>query len=587
MNPEYSSRDTNKLSKLSLKYSPSTFFLLLAIFFLALLFHSDLAPLEETHWDVPIYVQLSKRAAEANTLANYHAHARDIRLGAGDDVHWYFTRIGHILLLGEITKFLGATETALVAMQWLYRVFMALSVTLCVVLGIRLVKQFRIEQPDPFWKIGYFIAAVTYVVSDSYRGLQGHLISEPPAFLTLLFFTLVLLSAVERRSMVLGIFAGCLLFVLFFIRIDAVLPGVFFLLLLLIEMARLKRFDAVPSIISAGLTASVFYLIYAWWFFPLVNPQSLADFSSSAKEMFPGVPAKGLFAIAIAGGLLWVGAFMAISMLWRDSVVRFAITWLGLALLPLIIDSFSGRTVQTRMAFFIVPPLMILSAEGWIWMVRNFVEEHKIRTLAITTCFMMILAFTPYSLVMQESRNWAINYLPPEIQKYLFPSLAKRGTIGPAMEDQDSRLGILIRPISERWTLEYLKVREIADFLNSSGHFAYLLWPKASFAGQHSLQSYIRLFHYFGKEYPENIDFVLTKFPGKLDTEACAARVPTKMERVIYCTALDERDLVVLQNNNISLYILGVDEYPIPPMPEIKLTVLLSIPPFTLYGVTE
>ena len=132
-----------------------------------------------------------------------------------------------------------------------------------------------------------------------------------------------------------------------------------------------------------------------------------------------------------------------------------------------------------------------------------------------------------------------------------------------------------------------MKVREIADFLNSSGHFAYLLWPKASFAGQHSLQSYIRLFHYFGKEYPENIDFVLTKFPGKLDTEACAARVPTKMERVIYCTALDERDLVVLQNNNISLYILGVDEYPIPPMPEIKLTVLLSIPPFTLYGVTE
>ena len=36
-----------------------TFYVLPVIFFISLLFHFDLAPLEETHWDAPIYVALS------------------------------------------------------------------------------------------------------------------------------------------------------------------------------------------------------------------------------------------------------------------------------------------------------------------------------------------------------------------------------------------------------------------------------------------------------------------------------------------------------------------------------------------------
>ena len=143
---------------------------------------------------------------------------------------------------------------------------------------------------------------MTYVVSDSYRGLQGHLLSEPPAFVTLVLFAVVLLRAVERRSLVIGAFAGCLLFLLFFIRIDAVLPGIVFLAVLLTALVVLRKFDTIPSIIAAGLVSLVLYLAYAWWFSPLVNPQTLANFSSAAKEMFPGVPVKSLFAIAIAGG---------------------------------------------------------------------------------------------------------------------------------------------------------------------------------------------------------------------------------------------------------------------------------------------
>ncbi len=244
LNSESHLHDTDKFSKFSAWCSPRTFCVLPVVFFIALLFHSDLVPLEETHWDAPIYVQLSKRAAETNILAGYREHAQDIHLGPGDDAHWYFTRIGHILLLGEITKLFGTTETALVVMQWLYRVFMALGVVLCVVLGLRLVNLLRTEKPDSIWWIGYFIAAVTYIASDSYRGLQGHLVSEPPAFLTLVFYTLVSLKAVERRSLVVGACAGGLLFLLFFIRIDAILPGGIFLIVLLTAIVLLRKYEA-------------------------------------------------------------------------------------------------------------------------------------------------------------------------------------------------------------------------------------------------------------------------------------------------------------------------------------------------------
>jgi|GEM_PF-2768279 len=587
LNSESHSRTTEDLGKFSARCLLHTFFGLLVVFFIALLFHFDLAPLEETHWDAPIYVQLSKRAAETNMLPDYHQHAHEIQLGPGDDAHWYFTRIGHILLLGEVTRLFGTTETALVAMQWLYRIFMAFGVTLCVVLGLRLVTLLRSEEPDSIWRAGYLLAAVTYVVSDSYRGLQGHLLSEPPAFVTLVLFAVVLLRAVERRSLVIGAFAGCLLFLLFFIRIDAVLPGIVFLAVLLTALVVLRKFDTIPSIIAAGLVSLVLYLVYAWWFSPLVNPQTLANFSSEAKEMFPGVPVKSLFAIAIAGGLLWVGACAAVTVLWRDPVVRFATIWLGLALLPMVIDSLNGRSVQARMAFFIVLPLLVLAGEGWGWILRSFIKQENFFPLAIALGFVAILAFTPYSLIMQESRNLAINHLPLEIQKYLFISLSKNDAIKPAPQYQDSRLGLLVRPMYERWTLEYSKVQEIGDYLYVPERPAYLLWPGDKLADQHSLQGYIGLLRYFGKKYSENADILLKKLPNKIVAEPCTARTPSELEPVIFCSTFVSSDWEVLRRNKIPLYILGVDGFPMPDMSELELRVLLSTPPFVLYGIAE
>lgn len=586
MNSESYSRSADGFSKFASQCSLHSFFVLPVVFFVALLFHFDLAPLEETHWDAPIYAQLSKQAAETNMLDEYHQHAHDVQLGPGDNAHWYFTRIGHILLLGEITQLFGSTETALIAMQWLYRVFMAMGVTLCVILGLRLVTLLRSEKPDFTWWAGYLLAALTYIVSDSYRGLQGHLISEPPAFLILVFFAVMLIRAVERRSLWIGASAGCLLFLLFFIRIDAVLPGITFPVVLLMALIILRKFDAIPSVVIAGFVSLVFYLLYAWWFSPLVNPQTLADFSSVAKEMFPGAPVRSLFAIVIAGGLLWVGACVAVPMLWRDRVVRFAIIWLGLALLPMVIDSLNGRSIQARMAFFIVLPLLVLSGEGWCWILRSFIQQRKIRPLAVALSVVAIMSFTPYSLIVQEFRGWAFNHLSPEIQKYLFISLSNDGSIKPVFQYQDSKLGLLVRPKYERWTLEYSKAREIADYLYHPGRSGYLIWPTARSIGQHSFQNYIRLFQYFGKEYSEDDD-ILTKLSNRIDTEPCTSRLPTESESVVFCSTFVSSDMEVLQREKIPLYVLDVEGYPMPDMPPIELKVLLSTPPFVLYGVVE
>lgn len=587
MNSESYSRNTDLFGKFSAWCSLYTFYVLPVVFFTALLFHFDLAPLEETHWDAPIYVELAKRAAETPMLTEYHQHAEDIQLGPGG-AHWHFTRIGHVLLLGEVAQLFGTTETALVAMQWLYRVFMALGVVLCVVLGLRLAALFRPDsKPDSIWWVGYLIAAMTYVASDSYRGLQGHLLSEPPAFLALALFAVTLLRAIERRSLTIGAFAGVLLFLLFFIRIDAILPGIVFPIILLAAFIVSRKFDALPSIVVAGLVSIVFYSIYAWWFSPLVNPQSLADFSSAAKEMFPGVPAKSLSAVVIAGGLLWIGACAVVPM-WRDPVVRFSVAWLGLALLPMVVDILSGRSIQVRMAFFVALPLLVLAGEGWGWLLRGFIKQRRILPLGTALGLVILLMLVPYSPVMQASRNLAINHLPSETHKYLFFSLSRNTVIKPDPQHRDSRPGLLVRPMSERWTLDYSKAREIGDFLYASERLVYLLWPRDNLPGQHSLQSYIGLFRYFGKKYPENADIVLTELSSKTDTRPCTARVPTELEPVVFCSNFLSSDLDTLRREEIPLYILGVDGYPMPSnTSQLELKVLLSTPPFVLYEVAK
>lgn len=559
--------------------------MMVVVFLIALFAHADLAPLEETHWDAPIYVQLSQRAAETHMLESYHEHAKEIKLGP-TGAHWYFTRIGHILLLGKVTQLFGSSEAALLAMQWIYRFFMALSVILCVGIGLRLVHLFRSEKPNLIWWVSYAIAAVTYVVSDSYRGLQGHLVSEPPAFAVLALFALALLWAVERRSLIIGAFAGGLLFLLFFIRVDAVFPGVTFLAVLVLALAISKKIDEISYIAVSALIALIFYIIYAWWFSPLVNPKTLAAFSDAVKILFPGLPLRSLIQIVIAGGFLWVGAFASLAR-WRDPVVRFAIVWFVFALLPLGLRSLQGGEVQVRMAFFIALPLIILAGEGWSWILGRLLYLKDIRPLAITIGLLLLLAFTPYGKVVLSLREAAINYLPLDIQKHMFVSILKHGNVQSLPVYQDSRLGLLVRPMSERETYNYSHARKLAVILYGSNQPAYLIGPSMTSIGQKpSLLPFMGLIRYFGKAYPKNADLVLTSL-HKATTEPCTSTVPTALEPVVFCTALTSLEREQLFRKGISLFILSADGYPMPEMPLAHLKMRLLIHPYTLYEAME
>lgn len=556
------------------------------VFLIALFAHADLAPLEETHWDAPIYVQLSQRAAETHMLESYHDHAKEIKLGPAG-AHWNFTRIGHIFLLGEITKLFGSSEAALVTMQWIYRFFMALSVILCVGIGLRLVHLFRLEKPDLILLVGYAIAAVTYVISDSYRGLQGHLVSEPPAFAVLALFALALLWAVERRSLISGALAGGLLFLLFFIRVDAVFPGVIFLAVLTVALAISRKVDAIPYIAVSALIAFMSYMTYAWWFSPLVNPKTLAAFSDAVKTMYPGLPLRSLIQIVIAGGFLWVGAVASLAR-WRDPVVRFAIVWFAFALLPLVLRSLQGGEVQVRMAFFVAIPLIILAGEGWSWILGRLLYVKDVRPIAAALGLLLFLAFTPYAKVMLTLREAAINYLPLESQKYVFLSAMEHESMQPLTASQDFRLGLLVRPKEERLTFKYLQARELGAFLYRTGQPTYLIWPSMFLVGQQStLQEFMGLIRYFGKAYPENANLLLTRLPNKINTEPCTAKVPTALEPVVFCTTLTSLEREHLRQNKIALFILSADGYPMPEIPPAHLKMRLLATPYTLYEVGE
>ena len=562
---------------------------LVLVFLVGLFFHSDLAPLEETHWDSPIYLQLSKRAAETNTLADYHQYAQDIPLGPGDGAHWYFMRIGHILLLSEVTRLFGANESALVAMQWLYRIFMALGIALTIMLSHQFVKLFKRNALDSnfansFWWVGYLFAAITYIASDSYRGLQGHLVSEPPAFLVLVLFAITLLKAIERGSLFIASSAGVLLFLLFFIRVDAVLPGVIFLVLMACTLILMKRLNTLSVIAATSLVSLSLYLAYAWWFYPLVNPQVLLEFSSNAKEVFFSAPLKSIFSIIIAGGLLWVGACVG-ALRWREPIILFAMVWLLLSLLPLLIDSLNGRAVQSRMAFYIVLPLLILAGEGWRWIVQAFVKQKRILPVFLALSVTLMIALIPYSMIL-NARNFAAIYLPPKIQQYFFTSLARKGSIQSSQQSYDSKLGLFVRPMYERWTVEFLKMKEIGDYLYASNIKAHLTWSGYDASiGQHSLQSYVELLRYFGKKNTSDKSFVIERRPN--ENTPCTEYLPTNFEPIIFCSTFTASDVQLLKENGGFLYVLSAEGYKIPNLAELKLKKMLSIPPFALYEAIE
>lgn len=554
------------------------------VFIVALLSHVDLAPLEETHWDAPIYVQLSKRAAETHMLDGYRQHAREIQPGPAG-AHWHFTRIGHILLLGEVTRLFGSSETALLAMQWLYRLFMASGVTLCVVVGLRLVKLFRSEKPDSIWWVGYAIAAVTYVASDSYRGLQGHLVSEPPAFASLVLFALTLLWAVERRSMMTAALAGGLLFLLFFIRADTVLFGAIFLIVLAAALAVSGKGAAWQYLALTCLAASTSYAAYAWWFSPLVDPLTLVEFSSASKEEFRGLPLRNLIQIVIAGGFLWIGAGASLAK-WRDPLVRFAAAWLVLAVLPRAMGGLQGA-FQVRMAFFLALPLLVLAGEGWSWILARFFTQKDVRPLAAAIGLLALLALTPHAMAMRTLRALALQHLPLETQRNVFFSASEPSGVRRISPYPDSRLGLLVRPMGERQTFEYPQLRQIGAFLYEPERPAYLLWPRLDTAGERSLQEHVGLLRYFGKPYPESADIVLARLPNKIRAEPCTARVPTALEPLVFCTALTQSEHEQLRRRRIPLYVLGADGYPLPEVPLAELKTRLSIRPYTLYEAVE
>lgn len=585
----FNSSNTEKLQKIAAGEFRKKILVLPIIFLIALLCHSNLVTLEETHWDAPIYVLLSKFAAETDLLAQYHQQAQDIQLGPGDNAHWYFTRIGHVLLLGEVVKLFGNDENALMAMQWLYRFLMALSVPLCIVLAKQLGVLLRAKQPDFTWWTASLIAALSYVASDGFRGLQGHLTSEPPAFLAMVLFAWVLSRAIEKTSLAYGAFAGVLLFLLFFIRIDAVLPGLIFLLVMFVMVWRAKKFAAIPSMLLAGMVSLTLYLLYAWWFFPLVNPSTLLKFSAEAKEMFPGLMTKGLFAIMIAGGLLWIGAGACLMMprLWHDPLIIFAVSWLVLSLLPMLIDSVHGRSIQARMAFFIAAPLLILATEGWRQILRQFVEYRKINTLVVAIVLLIILALIPHAFFRQESRDFVVNHLPSEMQKYFFISLPENEVSKLSQYAEDARLGLMVRPLFERWTLEYSKAQQLAEYLYSPSRSVYLIWPTEKSPGQHSLQNYIRLIRFFGRPYPENTHLSLNQLPNTVDDEPCAYQWPTELEPVVFCSKIDSSHLKELNNEKIEVFVLSADDYPMPEIPAVELSAVWSARPFMLYRVAD
>jgi hypothetical protein len=252
--------------------------IVISLVVLALLLAAQEEPLEDMHWDVPIYLYQAKRFAETHYLANYARHAAEVAIQVQGDLpahesyshaFWRFIRLGHITLLGGVVGLFGSTLVAVVFLTWLYTLFLISGIAF---LFFSLLILGRMSEPARPWFAGAAISTLMFLLSDIYSYLAGNLVSEVLCILLLSAAILALMRSVNTGRLALAILSGLLVFVSYTARVESVWTWLAFLVAYVVAW-RGSIYQSVPwkPFFAACFTAFGSYIAYAAIFHPLVD----------------------------------------------------------------------------------------------------------------------------------------------------------------------------------------------------------------------------------------------------------------------------------------------------------------------------
>ncbi len=464
-------------------------------------------PLEDVHWDSPVWLHEGKGYAQTRLISDLR-HCGQTFLGTGDmagakkapDCFFQFSRLGHVVILGELTRLLGANTETVVAATFLYRFMLALSLALLAWLILHL--HSMLSGRDEGESIGYGLAISTFLFAAStlFQYLGSSLVSDVPSMLLVISACVAFVLGISHKSVWQVSLSGFLGFAAYTVRLESVITYVLFLLALAYALFVYQREQTWwRGFIVAAIVALVFYLGYLFYFYPLPSPLLyLANAGQVQEQYYREQYPAGISFFIKAGGLLWIGLLLQLAFGRRSRSSVFFSVWLGLVIVPLAPWFFKHGPTQTRHYAFIILPLMALSALGWSAFVQKTWAQGRLRSL---TLGLLTVAALMGFLSHAQAYSWTSHL---------------RG-----MRHVSQFLGL---PKVEKVTFPLDEAVRLSEYVYAEGV------PTVVFLSKHVLkeQDYLFLLAYLGPAYRADADAI--KFresgPERAPAEHCGQLLP-------------------------------------------------------------
>lgn len=470
-------------------------------------------PLGDAHWDAPIYLYQAKRFAETQLLADIARNAEHIAAQVAgawpaderySEAFWRSSRLGHIALLGVVVGAFGSTLAAIGIATWLFA--LALPLGLFAWCRVALLAS-RLIEPGSVAMTGLGLSALLYVLSDVYAYLSGNLVSELMSLGLSGAALWALLASMRGGGFALAVLSGLLAFAGYTMRVESVWTWLAFMFAYLPYAASGQaRTHTLQRFMLAGAAALLCYLVYAFAFHPLADPRHYLEFAASLSQRARGgVHAVNL--VFVVGGLLWVGALLALRRIAVSPVVRFGGLWFLVAGLPSWWVIAAGSEVQTRMLVGLMPPLLLLSAAGWTFVLHH--PRPRVLRAALAIGVLLVLVSRPvvYDWLVAQPGVWRIQ-----------------------------RLGAaLFVPRYERIDYAPRELAAISEQVFGGDDLPTILISSPGLAQEH-----LNLIRFFGPAYPASARLALAGDPT--NPGRCEAKSDAAYEPVLFCSGFDDDD---------------------------------------------
>ncbi len=377
-------------------------------------------PLYKNHYDASIWLYQAKRFADTHYVASYLNHASEIektvnkgwhREQSFSEQYWWFSRIGHVTILGIVITIFGNSYVTIWLVTIIYGSLYVCALVMGIALALKMVKREKPHISDRQVMIAAGLSITAYVSSSIFAYMNGNLIAEVPAMTLVGASVLALWISIERRSALFATIAGIATCGLVIFRIEAIWNVFSFAIALFVaDRAPGYKREVIRSHCYAVSAFSFGYVMYLLVFWPLSNPFLYVTYTSLFAGVKTGVPCGiGLF---ISGGCLVAVATSQIWTIGRSRLVGVAVIWLILASIPYWAQSFTSGICPIRVTSFVVFPWLLFAVAGlsvFLYDAKSMTKPNALAALGALVALLLI------SLSLTLDYSWKFIHTRPAL----------------------------------------------------------------------------------------------------------------------------------------------------------------------------